>query len=326
MHLLCIKLLFLDIFNIIVFMKKRRFLTILFSTLLLTSCNKYTPPHYDLDDDVTYSTFDEYRLDNLNNLYSQEEDVYAVYLYREDCNECNSLKNSVLGYLSDYKKESRHFKLYLYNTVRLLDENINYLKKDHNYEENKNYMIDNKVNSIEDTIINVVPSLYVIKFNTLIDYYESYDTVKFLFETEFDSRSYSVIEDYYLDSLDDFYTLSDKNYIIYLYYTECPYCFQIRGTIYNYLLKEHDTKIYVFNMYKSSSDEGKENRSKFKTFGSISDSEFEAEVQNMLNNKVSTLSETIFKYVPSLYFVNDNKLTDFMHGSGNIKSYINSLK
>ncbi len=308
-------------------MKKRRFLTILLSTLLLTSCNKYTPPHFDLDEDITYSTFDEYRLDNLNNLYSKDEDCYAVYLYREDCDECNSLKNSVLGYLNEYKNEKRYFKLYIYNTVRLLDENINYLKKDHNYEENKKYMIeDNETTSIENTIINVVPSLYVVKFNTLIDYYESSDTVKFLFETEFDSRSYSIIQDYYLNSLDEFYTLSDKNYIIYLYYTECPYCFRIRGSIYNYLLKEHSTKLYVFNMYKSSSEEGQKNRSKFKTFESINESDFEKEVQNMIDNKVSTLNTTIFKYVPSLYFVNDNKLSNYMYGSIIIKDYINSLK
>ncbi len=308
-------------------MKKRRFLTILLSTLLLTSCNKYTPPHFDLDEDITYSTFDEYRLDNLNNLYSKDEDCYAVYLYREDCDECNSLKNSVLGYLNEYKNEKRYFKLYIYNTIRLLDENINYLKKDHNYEENKKYMIeDNITNRVEDTIINVVPSLYVVKFNTLIDYYESSDTVKYLFETEFDSRDYSIINDYYLNSLDEFYTLSDKNYIIYLYYKECPYCFKIRGSVYNYLLKEHNTKIYVFNMYKSSSEEGQKNRSKFKTFESVNESDFEKEVQNMINNKVSTLNTTIFKYVPSLYFVNDNKLSNYMYGSIIIKDYINSLK
>ncbi len=308
-------------------MKKKRFLTILFSVLLLTSCNVYTPPHYDLDDDTTYSTFDEYRLDNLNNMYSQDEDVYAVYLYKEDCTECNTLKNSILGYLSDYQKESRHFKLYIYNTIRLLDENINYLKKDLNYNDAKKYMIDdNTTTKVEDTIINVVPSLYVIKYNTLIDYYESINTVQFLFETEFDSRSYSIFDDHYLNSLDDFYTLSDKDYIIYLYFTECPWCFKIRGTIYDYLLSEHPTNLYVFNMKLSSSEEGQENRSKFKTYGSINLSDFKIEVQNMIDNEVSTLSETVFRYVPSLYVVKDNKISDYIYDSESVKSYLNSLK
>ena len=157
-------------------------LILLISTI--SSCSsKPNLPHFDLDENVDYVTFKEYELDNIKNMYDQEEDTYYVYLYRLDCPTCIGVKNSILGYLDLYSKSEVDTKLYLYNTVNLRNDypsfNTGPTFKD--VEEAKEYMLSNSINKIEDTIIKVVPSLYVINNNYLSDYYYGYDVISYIF-------------------------------------------------------------------------------------------------------------------------------------------------
>ena len=164
-----------------------KFITLSLSILLLSnisSCfSKVDLPHFDLDESIDYVTFKEYELDNIKNMYNQKENTYYVYLYRIDCPTCNTCKNSLLGYLDLYSKGEVDTKLYLYNTVNLKNDypSFNSGSNFEDEEEVKNYMLSNNINKIEDTIIKVVPSLYVISNNYLSDYYYGYDVISYIF-------------------------------------------------------------------------------------------------------------------------------------------------
>ncbi len=301
-------------------MEKRYLFLIL--GILLTSCTSIFPK-YDLDPSIDYSTYNEYKLDNFNNLYSQEEDIYAVYVYNTDCDICNNLKNTILGYLGDYKNETRRLKVYLYNSYRLKDENIDYLKElPSNYSSTSEYYSSNTISTVKDTLVESVPSLFVIKFNTLYEYLEGYEGPKYLFNNTFDSRSYDIIKDYYIDDLDKFYSLNNKEYAIYLYFKECPFCFSIRTYLYDYLLNDHSLDIYVFDMKSFATDEGKNNRSKFNYISNGNLDDFKNELENALSNNVNEVKNTPFKYVPSLYYVKNNKLSNVIYGSDDIKNVL----
>lgn len=305
-------------------MKKKLFPLLLF-LILLSSCNEYKLPKFDLDPSINYSSFDEYKLDNMNNLFNQEEDVYALYLYNEDCESCKEIKNSMLGYLNEFKNEKRHFKVYLYNSIRLKNEFIQYKNDKDNYNDIHNYYLNNEINNVKDMYFTFVPSLYVVKFGKVEDYYTGKDCIKYIFETSYDSRSYDCINDYKLNSLDDFYSLNDNKYIVYLYYKTCPYCMKVRGYLYNYLLNSHKTNIYIYDMKTKNEDEGILNRSKFKSFEGNYD-DFIKEMNKSIKEGINTLEDTYYKYVPSMYMIENNYLKEYLDGSDNIKTYLSSLK
>ncbi len=308
-------------------MKKRKYILFILFSLILTSCSSSIFPEYNLDPNIDYSTYNEYKLDNFNNLYSQEEDIYAVYVYNTDCNICSNLKNTILGYLGEYKSNTRRLKLYLYNSYRLKDENINYLKElPSDYSSIDDYVSKKVPTKVEDTLVDGVPSLYVIRLNKLIELKEGYDGAKYLFNNTYDSRSYDIVKDYYLDDLDKFYTLSNNEYIIYLYFKECPFCMQIRTYIYDYLLNDHNIPLYLFNMNSFTTNEGKENRSKFNYLKDLNQNEFTKFVETSINNGVNKVEDTPFKYVPALYFVKNNKLSRLETGADTIPDVLKSLK
>ncbi len=283
---------------------------ILFILLFLTSCNSI--PTFEIDPSLDYSSFNEYYLDNINNFYLQKEETYGIYLYRVDCESCNENKNAILNHLNEYKKGNKHFKVYIYNTIRLKEENAVYTSNPSlSIEESKNIMVNNKVSSLKDTIINLVPSLYIVNNGVIYDYIAGgVEVAKYLISTSLDSRSYSDINGAILNNLEDFYTLDYKKYYIYLYFVTCPHCFKVKPSLLKYLtsLKNKEEPIFVFNIYSSISEEGIEIRNKFKIPYDVNNvDDFKNKyVKENIENKVNKLEDTYFKYVPVLFEISDN--------------------
>ena len=283
---------------------------ILFILLFLTSCNSL--PTFEIDPSLDYSSFKEYYLDNINNFYLQEEETYGIYLYRVGCESCNKNKNVILNHLNEYKNGNKHFKVYIYNTIRLKEEGANYISDSSlTIEECKNIMVNNKVSTLKDTIINLVPSLYIVNNGVIYDYIAGgVEPAKYLISTTLDSRSYSDFNNAILKEIEEFYTLNYKRYYIYLYFDTCPHCFKVKPTLLNYLSspKNKEVPIFTFNVFPSSSEEGKEIRNKFKVPNDVSsvDDFKNRYVKENIENKVNKVSETYFRYVPSLFEISDN--------------------
>lgn len=290
----------------------------------LASCNQNNnKKEEDSKDDAVekdkYLDYKDYELNSLKELYSQSEEIYLVYFYEKDNNKCKENENKIFSYLDDYSNNKEHLKLYLYDFSKIKEETCSFLQNNYDYQKSKKYMIeDNFTNTVERTIINTTPSLYVIKYNYLMDYYEDHDILDFLFNNNYDSRDYSIIKDYEFDSLDNFYNLGDEKYLIYLYWDGCPHCFNIRGKIYDYLLNDHDTKMYVFNIKGKGTDEGEENRSKFKIFEG-DEKKLKEEIELEIKGEVSVLGDTIYYGVPALYAIDGKKLVDYKCGDDVVK-------
>lgn len=305
---------------------KRIFLVTLLSLSLLASCgNKY--PAY--EETFEYSDFNEYKLDNVKNMYSQDEGVYGVYFYQTTCETCNNIKNTVLGYMNDYKNGEKTLKIYLYNTANLKIDYPSVKQNDYNEKELRSYLYDNNVNKIEDTYINATPSLYVISDKRIYDYYQGENVLEFIFSTSlnsstYDKRSYYDYSSNLLDSLDNFYLKEEEIYYVYLFYIGCPYCANIKKNILDYIEKEDSTKVYMFNMKRSSFASGKENRNRFNIPNDVSSSEdFSSKyVEAMKENHINNVEDTYFKYVPSLYIVQNGKFSNAIIGSSTIVEFL----
>lgn len=302
-------------------MKKKIILTLFLCLISLTSCRSL--PHYDIDESIDYSTFDEYKLDNINNLYSQKEDVYAVYFYQDNCSGCEKIKNSILGYLNEFKKDEKGLKVYLYNSSRLNEEYPSFKKGSGNLEEDKEEMINAKVSDVTKTYFIATPSLYVVTSSFLVDFYYGTDVAYYLvYDSVYDSRNYDEYQNSYLE-IEDFYEVKKSKYYVYLYYETCPHCLRTRKAVLNYL-ENHDD-LYLINMYPSSSEEGIINRGKFKKADVGSTDEFKNYIEKMKKEGTNEVSSTYYAYVPSLYIIDNNKFSDAMVGEEEVRNFLNSF-
>lgn len=144
---------------------------------------------------------------------------------------------------------------------------------------------------------------------------------------ENDTRTYSDYEEFSIATLDEFYTQKEDFYCVELYYETCQYCNQVKPYLFDYidafLNNAKTTKVYFFNMYKSSSNEGIINRSKFKTKpDSYNRDDIIAE---MLESKPSTISDTYFISVPSVYVISNGSLSNYVIGSTEVINFYGSL-
>ncbi len=305
-------------------MKKFFKALILFLTIFITSCGSL--PHFELDPSLDYPSFKDCYLESINDFYLQKEEVYGIYLYRVDCDACNENKNVVLNHLNEYKKGNKNFKIYIYNTVRLKEEGAVYDDRVLSVDETRNEMLSKKVSTLKDTIINVVPSLYIINQGVLNDFIAGgIEPAKYLLETTLDSRSYKDIPGALLDNLDNFYLQDYKKYYVYIYFETCPYCLKIKGEIISYLLSEKNKEvpIFVFDMKSSLSEEGKENRAKFKLAEEATSSkDFKRFIEENIKNKETELKNTYYRYVPALYEISDNHYSNCYIGETEVVSQL----
>ncbi len=75
---------------------KHFFLTVLFSSLLLACQSERNEPIYEL-------SYDDYLDSSIvyEDMFSQKEDEYFVYIYSKSCSHCEAIKNDVLSFLKE---------------------------------------------------------------------------------------------------------------------------------------------------------------------------------------------------------------------------------
>lgn len=114
------------------------------------------------------------------------------------------------------------------------------------------------------------------------------------------------------------------------YYEGCGACRNLSGNLFDYLdaYKEGEkkTKVYIFDMKSSKTEEGTLNRNKFKTRPSSPTENKDLLISEMIRKKVETLDETYFFGVPSLYIIESNHLKDLKIGTQVIADYYALIK
>jgi len=144
------------------------------------------------------------------------------------------------------------------------------------------------------------------------------------------SNDYNYYEEKHsLSSLDDFYSVENDKYFIYLYSDACSFCTFIEGKVLSYFdyQENEDNSIpnlYFYNMKSKSTVEGLNNRAKFKQYG---EGEVIASqlIEEMYQNCPSTISETYFIATPSLYVIENNKFSEYYQGSSDVPSFLYSV-
>lgn len=142
-------------------------------------------------------------------------------------------------------------------------------------------------------------------------------------------KTYSDYKEFHLKTLDEFYSL-EGTYSVQLYYETCPSCKNVQPYLFRHLenLKAGNKqfKTYIFDMKRKGGDTLEEaiiNRSKFKPVDSNKTKE--QMINEMINNKASSLKDTYFFGVPALYVVKDNKLSEFHYDSNNVSDFYRYL-
>lgn len=129
-------------------------------------------------------------------------------------------------------------------------------------------------------------------------------------------KNYSEYSDFYLSSLDDFYSMEEDKYFIYLYSNSCSFCDDIKGNLFDHLEENKNNlgiKGYIFNIFSNSNAQGKENRAKFKE--KESDYNQDELVKEMSNAKPSSISETYFFSTPSIYLIENHMFSNIFIGN-----------
>lgn len=142
-----------------------------------------------------------------------------------------------------------------------------------------------------------------------------------------ETRDYSDYQDFYLDNLDNFYKQNEKEYLIEVYFSECPHCYETRTAIFDYLDEykngTKEIKLYLFNIENGTNPKGEENRELFKQKPNNYDSEV---LKNeMIRTKPTNLSDTYFIGAPSLYHINEGALINLEIGTQDVAKYLNYL-
>lgn len=146
------------------------------------------------------------------------------------------------------------------------------------------------------------------------------------------TRDYDNYNDHDI-AFDDFYK-KDGRYGVYVFGTYCSHCTDIKNSIFDYedsLNKGEDRgldNLYLLEFSKFGSTDGTYQRNLFKNKPSDFNSSDEASVTKLVNEmidgKASTLSETYFMYTPAIYIVENNYLVDFIGGSAKVPEYLSS--
>lgn len=139
-------------------------------------------------------------------------------------------------------------------------------------------------------------------------------------------KSYSEYQEFYLDSLENFYSKEEDEYIVYLFSDQCRHCDNIKGNLFDHLdnIKNGkiDTLTYIYNMRSNSTPEGQENRSMFKQKEENYDRE--ELIEEMYDTTISSISETYFFATPSIYLVKNHMFSEYFYGSTNSANYFDS--
>lgn len=301
-------------------MKKNLFKNIflLLSVIFMTSCGIRVNCE---DIGGKLSDYAPNQVETIKTMYTQSENDYGFYLYSEECGGCKEAKKCMVNYQEDYKNGEVFFKIYTYDALRLRPEGVEFKTNPEGLSptEIKNEMVRKGVGEVKDTYFAYFPSLFVISDGKIVDYYAGpVDVVNFLYlENNLDSRSYQELDQFKLNDLSNFYNQKEDEYYIYLYYQTCPSCKAVKRNVFDYLFNKNEIPLYHYDMKVATSDEGATNRAKFapppKNVETIE--EFKrVYISENIKNKVSSTSQTYYFYVPSIYIVKNNVLSNVAIG------------
>lgn len=151
-------------------------LFVLLSIFSLVSCNKTR----DFSDHKNreYSTYyDRFLLNDLNDFYNQDSDLYIIYMYGSTCEPCTKIKGVILDYLDEIIDGTCTYVTDFYIYERELDPNYSsgawssyYFKPlPENATSIRNTLITEMLGatSLSETYFFGTPSLYIIKDHSL---------------------------------------------------------------------------------------------------------------------------------------------------------------
>ncbi|MDY2727750.1 MAG: hypothetical protein SOV26_01910 [Candidatus Onthovivens sp.] len=150
----------------------------LFIIPFLVSCSS-TPTDYTDKKNRKYSDYSACSLSVIKDeMFTQEENLYGVYIYREECGACNNIKGALFDYLDSQRNNTNKgvSKIYLYKRIRSsegITGDLQYFKGSIYDATDIDAYIREMVgkNRTEDIYIRGTPSLYIIKDNSFFDYY-----------------------------------------------------------------------------------------------------------------------------------------------------------
>ena len=120
------------------------------------------------------------------------------------------------------------------------------------------------------------------------------------------NKDYADYEQFVLPTLEDFYTLNEDNYFIYLYSDSCSHCDDIKKDIFSYLEKMKDpsfnsTVLYIYNMRSIKTNEGIVNRNYFKKFDESEGKTQEQLINEMITAKTIPPIKSIIPYIAHFF-------------------------
>ena len=104
----------------------------------------------------------ENRIVTYEEAFKQKEYVYYLYIYRDNCTGCDSIKQNVIDYINGYNSGESAYKLYMLK----VDPEVNQDKLVE-FDENGNAKSNLYVSNIEDLRISGTPCLLLLQNHTV---------------------------------------------------------------------------------------------------------------------------------------------------------------
>ena len=130
-----------------------------------------------------YSEYSQFSLNKIEeDMFTQKEDKYGVYIYQENCGRCDQVKNEIFNFLDNYK-ETSSYKLYLYEWKKaseFYEGDIKHFKGSISDQDDIVSLLRSTIgkNNTKDIYIySKTPSLYIIENNLLSDYHYMPNTI-----------------------------------------------------------------------------------------------------------------------------------------------------
>ena len=101
------------------------------------------------------------RIVEFDDALSQKEFVYYLYIYREECQACNSISKNITDYIDGYSDGSSAYKLYLLSTDTCYDKIVEF--DDDGYAKSNLYVSD-----VSELRISSTPCLLMIQGGTVV--------------------------------------------------------------------------------------------------------------------------------------------------------------
>lgn len=170
-------------------MKKNIFF-LLVNFFILTSCNNVnnissiesssSTSIENEDENTTFKSYYDYKnyVINLNDMFNQNEEEYAVYFYSEYCPACYSLKDMLFNFLDN---KNKCISLYLVDIGNTSIEDFDKLNNTNGLYEEEIFNYNMGVTNVDELYFRTSPCIYFIKniddTNQIVNHYMKYQEV-----------------------------------------------------------------------------------------------------------------------------------------------------